>query len=778
MSLLTDSSTRVVSVIGRGGIGKTALVSKILGELENKKFIDVDGAREIHGIIYLSTRTRGITLERIFLDCAAVLDGEQREQLLSIWTNSEIDYDEKYRHLFEMLNKGVYVLLLDNMEDVLDNQGRVNVEELRDFLETSLRYPHNLRLLITTREPIAFSRETMRFDKRILIDDGLPEQDAIEVLRDLDPHGQYGLRDASAELLRRIVNQVHRIPRALEIVAGIFAEDPLTSIEDLVNQERLASREEFVQELAQENYKRLDQDAHSILDALAVFGSPVPMSAIEFLLKPFMPDISVRNTLVRLIQIHTVTFDRTSKLVSLHPIDQDIIYGRILTAISGHTTYTRSQLHRRAADYYASIGLPENEWSDIDDLTAHISRFQHLTLAHYYDEAFDFLQTFRGFLTRNGYRRNVIEMRMTLLEKLDDSERTRLNTGSLGLSLHKQGLSREGLHYLSQAMVMAREANDPRALGIYINQIGNAYKGMRAHSKAIECYEEARKIAISLGDRGLEEATIINLGDCYRQIGDIKKSIAMCRQAVSISEELDSDTRLGVALAIFSDALVSNGIYEEALITIDRAIELVHTKDRRAYRLSTKGNVAVINGSYEVAIANYQNALEIAVLYGDRERECLYRHHLARVHVILGNFDEAMCVLDNSVLPEKRINGFRFILLKGILLIRTGKTTQAEETLKKALDLCNTFLSNSDRYVTAMYSRAVTLLGLSFVLDSDAERLDYFQQSISAYESAVENCSAIGVIDEAKLMLKLLEPVGREDQFQMVVAILDGKQQT
>ena len=342
LSLLTDSSTRVISVIGRGGIGKTALVSKALSELESIKSLDADDTTAIRGIIYLSTRTRGITLERIFLDCAAVLDSEQREKLLSIWTNSEIDHDEKYTRLFEMLNKGLYVLLLDNMEDVLDNQGFVKVEELRDFLEASLHNSHNLRFLITTREPLAFSRETMRFDKRILIDDGLPEDDAIDVLRDLDPHGHYGLRDAIDEQLGKIVNQVHRIPRALEIVASILANDPLISIDDLVSQNNLVSREEFVQELAQENYKRLDRDAHSILDALAVFGSPVPMSAIEFLLKPFTPDVSVRNTLVHLIQTHTVTFDRTSKLVLLHPIDQDIVYNRIPSVVYEHTAYTRS----------------------------------------------------------------------------------------------------------------------------------------------------------------------------------------------------------------------------------------------------------------------------------------------------------------------------------------------------------------------------------------------------------------------------------------------------
>lgn len=775
LELLMDSSTRVISVIGRGGIGKTALVSKVLRQLETHKHLDPDDTTEIRGIIYLSTRTRGITLERIFLDCAAVLDSEQREKILSIWTNSEINYREKYTHLFDMLNNGLYVLLLDNMEDVLDNHGFVNVEELRDFLEASLRNPHNMRFLITTREPLSFSRETMRFDKRVLIEDGLPEQDAIEVMRDLDPHGQYGLRDASDEQLRRIVIQVHRIPRALEIVASILANDPLTSIDELVNQDSLVSREEFIQELAQENYKRFDQDAHSILDALAVFSSPVPMSAVEFLLQPFMPEISVRNTLVRLIQIHTVILDRTTKLISLHPIDQYLVYGQLPNAISQRKTYTRSQLHQKAADYYESMGLPEDQWHEFDDLLPQILQFEHLKLAGNYDDAYDVLNSFEHFLRRNGYRLRLIDMHRTLVGNLHNSANEIKNITKLGRSLHKQGLSKEAQGYLLPAVQMMRDSNDRRALGSLQNILGNSYRGTREIYESIKSYEKVLEISKEIGDRSLEESAVINLAGAYRMIGETLKSLSMCYDAVKLSNDLESNSRLGVAVAVLSESLAQQGDYDAAFAAIEQSLNLATGKDVYATRIATRGKLRLLTGNFVAALDDYSKALETFKLYGNKEREILYSSRIAIIQLLLNRPDDAFKILDDSLLPRERTQGFRFLLLQGILLARLKETGKAKERLEDSLSVSNELLQKTDRYVDAMYCKALALLGLSVVYASEAHKVNAFHQSVEAYGLALKNCPAAGVIDEARLMLIQLTPIDTQGRVQAVLEILDKR---
>ena len=67
---LADTRVRLVSIVGRGGMGKTALASRVLADLEHG-ILPVPGEdREIvvDGILYLSARSTGLGLERIYAD--------------------------------------------------------------------------------------------------------------------------------------------------------------------------------------------------------------------------------------------------------------------------------------------------------------------------------------------------------------------------------------------------------------------------------------------------------------------------------------------------------------------------------------------------------------------------------------------------------------------------------------------------------------------------------------------------------------------------------------
>ena len=52
---LTQGSVRMVSIVGRGGMGKTALVSRVLADLE-RGALSLPGEKElaVEGILYLS----------------------------------------------------------------------------------------------------------------------------------------------------------------------------------------------------------------------------------------------------------------------------------------------------------------------------------------------------------------------------------------------------------------------------------------------------------------------------------------------------------------------------------------------------------------------------------------------------------------------------------------------------------------------------------------------------------------------------------------------------
>src|SRR6185295_5317341 len=127
------------------------------------------------------------------------------------------------------------IILLDNMEDLIDSTGKVIDPDLRLFLDSFLRQRHEARLLITSRVPLNFADSSRRYEKLIPLDQGLPVDYAIDLLKAFDRDGQLGLADAEPSLLQTAVTKTHGYPRALEAIAGILAQDPFMSLPALLD---------------------------------------------------------------------------------------------------------------------------------------------------------------------------------------------------------------------------------------------------------------------------------------------------------------------------------------------------------------------------------------------------------------------------------------------------------------------------------------------------------------------------------------------------------------
>lgn len=210
---LTDSSVRLVSVVGRGGMGKTALVSRVLGDLE-RGVLPIPGeekALPIDGILYLSARSTGLGLERIYADVGRMLGEPAASKLEARWADGSIPLTAKIEYLLETMQDGLYLILLDNLESVMAEDGTIE-EGLRLFVERCLTQPGGVRLVVTSREQVKIAAAALHTTRSIPLRVGLPEDEAVALLRDLDPQGALGLRDAPEEDLRSAARLTRGIP--------------------------------------------------------------------------------------------------------------------------------------------------------------------------------------------------------------------------------------------------------------------------------------------------------------------------------------------------------------------------------------------------------------------------------------------------------------------------------------------------------------------------------------------------------------------------------------
>ncbi|MCP4351157.1 MAG: DUF4062 domain-containing protein [Desulfobacterales bacterium] len=327
---IVENDNRLISIVGRGGIGKTALACYLMGGLEKDAKLPVsDGGREqsIDGIVYLSAVSTGVSLERIFADMRRLL-GEPHDSTLHAKWLANIPLEAKINHLLEAMKDGLYLILMDNMETVQDQTGNMAEEGLRLFVEQCSIRRDNVKLIATSREKIIVSANASPHHQSILLEKGLDQDTVVEVLRELDPQGEIGLKDAPESDLREVGELTGGIPRALEILAGILYADP-----DLTLSKMLANKNVFGDEvmnyLVAAGYEHLEEEAKKVVESLAVYQVPMVETAVKFLLSEWFPGLDVTGILTLLVNNFVVHMNKVTGEYHLHPLDMEYAYDKI-----------------------------------------------------------------------------------------------------------------------------------------------------------------------------------------------------------------------------------------------------------------------------------------------------------------------------------------------------------------------------------------------------------------------------------------------------------------
>ena len=723
---LADASVRLVSVVGRGGMGKTALVSRVLADLE-RGILPVPGEERelpIDGILYLSARSTGLGLERIYADVGRMLGEPAASKLPACWADRDASLAAKVEYLLETMHDGLYLILLDNLEDYLIEDGDIAEEGLRLFVERCLTQPSGARLIVTSREQVRIAAAALHGARSIPLRTGLPEDQAVALLRDLDPQGMLGLRDALEGDLRRAVQLTRGIPRALEVLAGILHRDPTTSLPKLLADEGLFG-EQVVEQLVAEGYRRLGEDERRIMEALAVFDRPVDDTAIIYLLHPWLPGLDVRACLRRLASGYFVSVNRVTGEYSLHPLDRDYAY-RQLPDDEGPDTYNRRNLELRAADFYAGIRKPESEWHSIEDLAPQLAEFKHRVHAGDYDGACRVLAPIDAdYLFRWGHYTRLLELRKKLRDRLTAPDSRATNLDRLGRAYYSLGQVERAIEFFEETLAIARETSDRRGEGYRLGNLGVAYRALGQFERAIKLQEEALTITRETNDRWREGIWLGDIGVGYRDMGDARQAIGCFEQALAIAREIG-----------------------------DRAGE--------ARYLNNLGVAYRILGQVERAIKFHKQALAIAREIGYRRGESYQLLELGRALLAIGSLPEARRRCTESLALDVLATSYQATLALGIVLLRQ-RDAAAGGTFADAAARCRARLEWTAGVYAPRYALAAALVG-NAVCDprwaQEGERAGLLAPALAEYQRALAICAAPGVVGDALHTLEMIQAAG------------------
>jgi len=614
-------SSRLVTLTGAGGSGKTRLALQVAAEL-------LDGSPDGVWLVELAPITED---EQVAAAVSAVLglhDQGGRPLLEAV---------------IEVLSEQNALLILDNCEHVIDATAK--------FADLVTRHCPNVRILATSREPLGIDGERIYRVPSL----SLPPKDA-ETLEDLEgsdavrlfveraqmQDGGFSLDESDAALVASICRRLDGIPLALELAVARLSSMSLVHLSDRLDQRfRLLTggsrsalaRQQTLQATVDWSFGLLNGAEQAVLRRLSVFVGGFELEAAEAICTTHDADVfDVADLLGSLVDKSLVLADRMAGSLRYRLLEtiRQFAANELLRE-GGEAEVV--QARDRHADYYLCLAEVASA-----ELTG---RRQAAWLR-------------RMDLEWDNLRAAFVELSAAPV-RTDDVLR-------LGVALERFLLSRghsDAVSYLRAAVEQAEPASTLLASGLVTTSLLVRFllgqENVVEASAAKELAGRALTMARALGDARLEARALTLLSDASYFEHDPVTAGALGEQAVEIARRLGDIQLLGEALRTLAVLAPSN---EECRRYRLEALECFRqTGDSllASAELYSLSGLAVADGLIEQSRALIEEAIARAEDLGAELFLYFYRSDLG-IHLVVGeDFVRAESMLRHCLLLARRI---------------------------------------------------------------------------------------------------------------------------
>jgi predicted ATPase/class 3 adenylate cyclase len=580
------SSSRLVTLTGAGGSGKTRLALQAAAEQIGRapdgvwlvELAPLTDGRQIHGAV------------------AAVLGiQDQAGPALTEAVTGALTAQDT-------------LIVLDNCEHLIDDAAK--------FCDQVIRRCPRVRILATSREPLGIDGEriyrvpSLSLPGDVEVVEEVAASDAVRLFAERARDSGFILDGQSAPLVATICRRLDGIPLALELAAARLSSMSLKQVADRLDQRfRLLTggsrnampRQQTLQATVEWSFGLLGQRERDTLPRLSVFAESFDLDAAEALCTTATVDaFDVADLLGSLVDKSLVVADHAADSVRYRLLETIRQYGaQELLRSEGDAEVLR--IRDRHAEYY--LGLAETaapslvshgqnewlrrldaEWDNLRAAFAHLAaeeraaevmrlgvalrRFAitrgHTDVLSYLRPAVDYVSqadpapsvplaeamTVTAELIGLLYRTDAAELvaartygerALTMARALDDPRAKAHAISKLVESAYIDGDLATAHALAEQGVAIARELGDVQLLGEQLHGLGyttpDEEVSRRARLEALACFRES-------GDDLLASAQLNQVFSADMHAGRIEEGNAHLEQAVALAEQVGGDMLL------------------------------------------------------------------------------------------------------------------------------------------------------------------------------------------------------------------------------------------
>ena len=613
---LDNPDCKVSIILGVGGVGKSALASKIYAERQDftsNYWADLSGAPELNSL------ARNILRKWVSFS-------EQEA--------NDIPENQVMPYLMHQLQAQRYLLVLDNFESVSAKL------EYRDFLQDLLsNCHHQSEILVTTQVPVEPKLRWLE-TPQILSLSGLTPVEGAQLL-----HSR-GVQEEQAKL-EAFSENVSGHPLTLTLVAGVLTNQ---EDEDEENRLTLAELTENIN-LAIADPRIKGPHRRETVSLLVVlqrcFQRLAPVWQERLLVLAVLRQGFTRELVSQMVAAE-VTRKELSNLVQrgfLVALEQESdreqryeFLPLILTYLQ-HRAGDLTPYHQQAVAVYRDrCQMPDN-WATatVEDVQDYLEAFYHLCQLGEYEQAFDVLrdrgdyeQSISQFLEFRGYNFLVVELYLQLVKYLPNRQNRRYTSSlnNLGIAYKSLGDYQKAIDYYQQSLQIFEEIGERSGIAKSFNNLGSAYNFLGEYQEAINYHQQSLQIFEEIGERSGIAASLGNLGNAYRSLRDYEKAIDYYQQSLQMFEEIGERSGIANSLCNLGSAYKSLRDYQKAINYYQQSLQIFEEIGERsgiAISFNNLGSAYDSLGKYQRAIDYYQQSMEIFREIGNKhlENQCL-----------------------------------------------------------------------------------------------------------------------------------------------------------
>jgi predicted ATPase len=545
------AGSRVLTLTGTGGIGKTRIALELAHQLESGY---ADGA--------------------VFIDLAPVPDASLVPQAVAATLGVSVRSGESVTDsLREHLQAGRVLLVLDNCEHV--------VAACAQLVDVLIRASSSLQLLITSREPLRIHGETVRVVPPLAADESV----ALFIQRAQAAAAATRLTSTDIDMIGQICSRLEGIPLAIELAAVRVPALGVAQIADLLANRldflsrgsRLDSpRHQTLRAALDWSYALLDSSEQRLFARLAVFASGWSLDAARAVCAS--GDVSshaVLDGLVGLVDKSLAFVEDTSgqrRYRFLETIREYAVERLVASGDSEQTRARHASYFRAIAEEAAVTRLGVRYPGDVARV-----RLEHANMS-----------AALHWLLDEG----MLEQGLGLCQALS------------GFWL-AQGFLREGEEWLARFLAHP-EAVSSHALAEGLHAWGRLAEYAGAMDRARERFERSRSTSLEHRDATVLARALCGLGDVALHHGSYGEALDLFRQALDAAHAADSAQETAQALLCLGHAASLRGDIQNSSAWLEQALTIERRLADRwgvAYALNELGQQARRAGQLEQAQA-------------------------------------------------------------------------------------------------------------------------------------------------------------------------------